>query len=278
MEMDDVENGYCPARTPVAMISSQFDQVCQIARKAGDEILRIYEDSEKSAQVDYKADNSPLTLADRRSHEVIAGALQEHSPDVPILSEEGAAIDYATRRQWETFWLVDPLDGTKEFINRNGEFTVNIALVRGRTPVFGVVHAPAIGRMFFGELNAGAYVRESDGSTTALRVRNRRRDRIGVRSKSHASDEEQRVLDGYGVVDCLSVGSSLKFCLVAEGKADVYYRHGPTMEWDVAAGQAVAQAAGGKVYAGTGPEPFLLNKENLLNGSFLCLGCDYEEI
>lgn len=260
------------------MASSEYDRVCEIARQAGDEILRIYENAEQSAQVDYKDDNSPLTLADRRSHEVIAAELQRHFPDVPILSEEGAGVDYDTRRRWETFWLVDPLDGTKEFINRNGEFTVNIALVRDRRPIWGVVHAPALGRMFVGGLETGAQVHEPDGTINPLQVRNGLHDRIGVRSKSHASDEEQRVLDAYDVSECLSVGSSLKFCLVAEGKADVYYRHGPTMEWDVAAGQAVAQAAGGNVYAGTGPEPFLLNKEDLRNGSFLCLGCDYVDV
>lgn len=259
-------------------MSSEFDRVRKIAREAGDEILRIYADAEQSAQVDYKADNSPLTLADRRAHEVIVAGLQKHFPSIPLLSEEGAEIPYATRRGWKTFWLIDPLDGTKEFISRNGEFTVNIALVRDRIPVFGVVHAPAIDRMFVGDSETGASVSEADGSTTKLQVSNRQHDRIAVRSRSHAADAEESVLSSYGVVDSMSVGSSLKFCLVAEGKADVYYRHGPTMEWDVGAGQAVVQAAGGKVFAGTGPQPFLLNKQNLLNGSFLCLGCEYVDV
>lgn len=259
------------------MTPSEFDRVREIARQAGDAILQIYEDAEKSAQVDYKADDSPLTLADRRSHDVIVAALQQHFPSIPLLSEEGAEIPYSERRQWKTFWLIDPLDGTKEFINRNGEFTVNIALVRDRTPVFGVVHAPALNRMFVGDVETGASVTEADGSTKNLQISNRQSHRIAVRSRSHAADAEESVLQRYGVVDSMSVGSSLKFCMVAEGKADVYYRHGPTMEWDVAAGQAVVQAAGGKVYAGTGPEAFLLNKENLLNGSFLCLGCEFQQ-
>jgi len=257
---------------------SDLERVHNIAIRAGEEVMRVYEDVRESAVVDYKADDSPLTLADRRAHECIAAALQREFPSIPILSEEGDSNDYETRKSWDKFWLVDPLDGTKEFINRNGEFTVNIALVHQRRPILGVVHVPATGRTFQGLEGEGAEVFESDGNRSTLKVRNQTEGRIAVRSKSHASDEETSVLECYGANECVSVGSSLKFCLVAEGKADVYYRHGPTMEWDVAAGQAVVQAAGGKVFQGTGPEPFLLNKENLLNGSFLCLGCDYVEI
>jgi 3'(2'), 5'-bisphosphate nucleotidase len=258
-------------------MSKFLNQLTDIACRAGDEIMRIYDDAAQSAHVDYKADNSPLTLADRRSHEIIVEALSQQFPSVPILSEEGISIDYATRKQWPSYWLIDPLDGTKEFINRNGEFTVNIALVEQKSPVLGVVYAPALARAFCGSRETGAYVVENGGVKT-LRVNDRRNERIAVRSKSHASPEEDSVLAKYDVVDCISIGSSLKFCLVAEGKADVYYRHGPTMEWDVGAGQAVVQAAGGKVYAGVGPDEFLLNKENLLNGSFLCLGGGYYQV
>lgn len=247
-------------------------RITEIARAAGVEIMQIYNDPSRFQHVDFKADDSPLTLADQRAHELIAAQLSEAFPDIPILSEEGAHTPYETRRRWERFWLVDPLDGTKEFINRNGEFTVNIALIENRRPTMGVVHAPALQRTFCGAQNNGAYCLDAEDNRSVLRVNNKPGQRIAVRSKSHASDEEETVLAKYDVTDCVSVGSSLKFCYVADGTADLYYRHGPTMEWDVAAGQAVVEAAGGRVLAGTGPEPFLLNKENLLNGSFLCLG------
>ncbi|MCG8648420.1 MAG: 3'(2'),5'-bisphosphate nucleotidase CysQ [Pirellulales bacterium] len=252
-----------------------LSQIVELARRAGDEIMKVYADSAEHTAVEYKDDQSPLTLADRRSHEIILAGLSEQFPAIPIVSEEGEVADYATRKGWNPFWLVDPLDGTKEFINRNGEFTVNIALIQDRVPVLGVVHAPAVKRTYYGATEQGAFIEQAGQGPVALRVNQKQGDRIAVRSKSHASEEEESVLAQYDVTDCISVGSSLKFCLVAEGKADIYYRHGPTMEWDVAAGQAVVQAAGGRVLSGTGPEPFLLNKENLLNGSFLCLGFDH---
>jgi len=252
-----------------------LETIERIAMDAGQEILAVYHDVDQASVVDYKDDNSPLTLADQRANDCIVAALRQHFPEVPILSEEGQSIGYETRKQWDRFWLVDPLDGTKEFIHRNGEFTVNIALVQDRRPLLGVVHVPVTGVTYSGQKGVGAVRKQADGESTELHVSGRTDRRIAVRSKSHASPEEETVLQKYGVVDTVSVGSSLKFCRVAEGQADVYYRHGPTMEWDVAAGQAVAEAAGGQVYAGTGPDPFLLNKKDLLNGSFLCLGCDY---
>jgi 3'(2'), 5'-bisphosphate nucleotidase len=189
-----------------------------------------------------------------------------------ILSEESDPGDYEKRKDWETYWLVDPLDGTKEFIKRNGEFTVNIALIHKKRPVFGVIFVPVRETVYMGAEIDGAY--KMIGSTRQrIHVNKRTEDRIAVRSKSHASDEEEEVLQRYGVIGTISKGSSLKFCMVAEGKADVYYRHGPTMEWDTAAGQAVLLAAGGRMYHGsTEEEPFMYNKEELLNGSFLCLG------
>ena len=257
-------------------MQEQLAKIIDIAHAAGEQIMGVYADSAASSQVDFKADNSPLTLADRRAHEVIAKELSQSFPAIPLLSEEGELPDYKTRRLWQEYWIVDPLDGTKEFINRNGEFTVNIALVRAREPVLGVVHAPAIGKTFYGHSGGGAFLQTRGGIPEPISVNHKQSERIAVRSKSHASKEEESVLEHYDVTDCISVGSSLKFCLVAEGKADIYYRHGPTMEWDVAAGQAVLQAAGGRVLDQTGPSPFLLTKENLLNGSFLCLGFEAE--
>ncbi|MEJ2004505.1 MAG: 3'(2'),5'-bisphosphate nucleotidase CysQ [Cyclobacteriaceae bacterium] len=246
------------------------DKLIDITRDAGVSILKIYNDLNLAEQVDYKKDDSPLTLADKASHEVIMKGLREAYPEIPILSEEGGNIPYEERRHMNYYWCVDPLDGTKEFINRNGEFTVNIALIHDRRPVAGFIYAPVLDT-FYVACNGEAFKIEN-GKREDLQVNNSTGQRIAVRSKSHPSPEEEVVLDEYGVVDSISVGSSLKFCMVAEGKADVYYRFGPTMEWDTAAGQAVLEGAGGKVFQETGPEPFLYNKENLLNGSFLGLG------
>lgn len=247
------------------------EQLIDIAKKAGEAILKIYNDPSNSNVVDYKDDNSPLTLADKASHEVIDEALNKLYPDIPIISEEGDQLDYDKRKDFERFWLVDPLDGTKEFIKKNGQFTVNIALIDNRKPVIGVVYTPVTDTLYYGNKESGAF-KEENNVKTDLKVNNSTDNRIAVRSRSHAAEEEEQILSEYGVVDSISVGSSLKFCMVAEGKADIYYRHGPTMEWDTAAGQAVVEAAGGKVMIETGPEPFVYNKENLLNTGFLCLG------
>ncbi len=247
-----------------------------IARAAGRAILEVYHHADFSRVVDFKADRSPLTLADRASHEVIAPALQEHYPNIPLISEEGADVDYVTRREWEYFWLVDPLDGTKEFIKRNGQFTVNIALIHQHRPVLGVIYTPVTEELYFAtqagyasDVEAGGYKQISRWGEETLRVRQPPRKRVAVRSSSHASEEEDAVLKKYQVTESIARGSSLKFCMVAEGKADVYYRHGPTMEWDTAAGQAIVEAAGGKMFQETSDRPFTYNKESLRNGSFL---------
>lgn len=246
------------------------ETILEITRHAGHAIMKIYSNLALASDIDYKADNSPLTLADKAAHEVIVKALKESYPDIPILSEEGAGIPYEKRKGYEYYWCVDPLDGTKEFINRNGEFTVNIALIHDRKSIAGFIYAPVLDTFYVGTSDEAYKMKGTE--KIPLKVNNKGEDRIAVRSKSHASDEEEAVLNQYDVKDSISVGSSLKFCMVAEGKADVYYRFGPTMEWDTAAGQAIVEAAGGVVLSGTGPEPFLYNKENLLNSSFLCLG------
>ncbi len=249
----------------------QIDQILQISREAGERILEIYHDSELSKVVDHKADDSPLTLADKTSNKVIMEGLQNLQLGYPILSEEETHASYEERKNWSTFWLVDPLDGTKEFINRNGEFTVNIALIENGKPILGVIYVPVTNVMYWGS-KQGAFIKRGEVEVEELKVNNSIKSRIAVRSKSHALVEEEAVLKKYDVIDSISVGSSLKFCMVAEGKADVYYRHGPTMEWDIGAGQAILEAAGGKVFIGTSKNSFTYNKEKLLNGSFLCLG------
>ena len=248
-----------------------IEEIKVIARAAGDEILKVYNNPEMNTEVDYKADDSPLTKADIASNKVIIKGLKNLDIQYPILSEEEKHQSYEERRAWHEFWLVDPLDGTKEFINRNGEFTVNIALIREKRPVMSVIYVPVKDVLYWAD-ETGAWKQSSEG-TFQLHVNHSAGNRVAVRSKSHASPEEEIVLERYDVVDSISVGSSLKFCMVAEGKADVYYRHGPTMEWDTAAGQAILQGAGGKVYVGAEEkEEFSYNKENLLNGSFLCIG------
>ncbi len=255
----------------LAETNLMIEELLKLARRAGEAILAIYHDPGLSGIVDYKADDSPLTKADTAANKVLMAGLKAMAPDIPILSEEEKHQPFTVRQNWQTFWLVDPLDGTKEFINRNGEFTVNIALIKDKTPVLGVIYVPVKDIMYYGD-ESGAY-KIDRGELTKIKVNNASHSRIAVRSKSHASVEEEEVLRNYDVVDSISVGSSLKFCMVAEGKADIYYRHGPTMEWDTGAGQAIVQAAGGKVYAGhTAAKEFGYNKENLLNGSFLCLG------
>ena len=240
-----------------------------IARAAGEKILDIYENEDFSKTIDFKADDSPLTIADKAAHIIIEAGLEKLDLNIPILSEEGEIAGFEVRKNWTEFWCVDPLDGTKEFINKNGEFTVNIALIIDGEPVLGVVYTPVTDTMYSGKKGEGATA-STKGEKKAITVNNKSAKRIAVQSKSHASEAEDAVFADYDVVDTISVGSSLKFCMIAEGKADIYYRHGPTMEWDTAAGQAVVEAAGGKVLLGD--KPFRYNKEELLNPSFLCLG------
>lgn len=250
-----------------------IQEILLIAKKAGQEILKIYHDEAFSQQVDYKADDSPLTLADKAAHAVIVSELLKLNTEFPIISEEGSSVAYDERKDYQYYWLVDPLDGTKEFIKRNGEFTVNIALIYKQRPVLGVIYTPVTDTAYYGIVDKQeAYKQVGAEAPQVIKVREVQQPIIAVRSKSHAAAEEEAVLARYGATESVAVGSSLKFCMVAEGKADIYYRHGPTMEWDTGAGQAVVEAAGGKVYAGTGPQQFTYNKESMLNGSFLCLG------
>ena len=251
-------------------LKTLVDPISRILQNAGTEIMKIYLDPESSGQIEYKSDNSPLTIADENSNRLIVEELSTGF-EFPILTEEAKLVDYEERKSWKKFWLVDPLDGTKEFINKNGEFTVNIALIENGFPVFGAIGVPARDVCYIGFGNTS--MKLTEGKSEILKVNNRGSNRIAVRSKSHASPEEETVFQKYDASGYVSVGSSLKFCMIAEGKADIYYRHGPTMEWDIAAGHAIVRAAGGEVYSGNDSGfVFKYNKENLLNGPFLCLG------
>jgi 3'(2'), 5'-bisphosphate nucleotidase len=248
-----------------------IQSINQIAQSAGEKILEIYHDRDFAQIVDFKADHSPLTIADREAHRLIETGLKKLYPAVPILSEEGKHTAYEERRQWPVFWLVDPLDGTKEFIKRNGEFTVNIALIENNRPVAGVIYAPVLKTLYYATQTEGAFRQENGLEAEKIHTNRKTHDLIAVGSRSHADVVEAEVLSQYSIKDKVSIGSSLKFCLIAEGKADLYYRHGPTMEWDTAAGQAIVQIAGGTVRTLSG-EPMPYNKVSLLNEAFICQG------
>jgi 3'(2'), 5'-bisphosphate nucleotidase len=238
-----------------------------IAVAAGRLILEIYE---QDFDVVQKADQSPLTQADLASHRLIRDALGRLTPDVPLLSEESADIAFETRSSWAEYWLVDPLDGTKEFINRNGEFTVNIALIRDHEPVLGVVHVPVTGVTYTGVVGAGATRRSGAEAPETIQVRVPCAHPVRVvGSRSHANPRLQQYLQRLGEYELVSMGSSLKFCLLAEGKADLYPRLGPTSEWDTAAAHALVLAAGGCVVT-LDNRPLQYNrKASLLNPEFI---------
>jgi 3'(2'), 5'-bisphosphate nucleotidase len=247
-----------------------LDDLLQLARAAGTAILKIYN---TDFDVEHKQDNSPLTEADLASHRTIVSTLERLTPDIPILSEESANIPFETRNSWHRYWLIDPLDGTREFIKRNGEFTVNIALIEGDRPTLGVVYAPVLDRLYYGSTDNGAWRQDGNAAAAPIRVVAKRRQPTRVAgSRSHAGESLKRFLDKLGDHELVSMGSSLKLCLVAEGEADIYPRLGPTSEWDTAAAQAVVEAAGGQVTT-LELEPLKYNaKDSLLNPHFLVFG------
>jgi 3'(2'), 5'-bisphosphate nucleotidase len=251
-------------------MDKQAQQLLDIARAAGQAILEVYH---RDFSVEQKDDDSPLTAADLASNRLIVQRLGQLDPDIPILSEEGADIPYQTRSRWQRYWLIDPLDGTREFVKRNGEFTVNIALIEDGRPVAGVVHVPVTGVSYLGQSGRGAWKIGPQGEAVPIRVRDHRRATAQVAgSRSHAGDSLKRFLERLGDHEIVSMGSSLKLCLVAEGVADIYPRLGPTSEWDTAAAQAVGEAAGGMV-TDTRLRPLRYNtKESLLNPHFLVFG------
>ena len=240
-----------------------LEQLCQLARAAGVEIMQIY-NAEQPPDILHKADNSPVTAADIAAHHVILDGLSRITPDIPVLSEE-SPVSWPERQQWQRYWLVDPLDGTKEFIRRNGEFTVNIALIEQGVPVAGVVYAPATDLMYFAA--EGKAWKETQGDRRQIQVQQANPPLVVV-SRSHADSELKEYLQQLGEHQTTSVGSSLKFCLVAEGKAQLYPRFGPTNIWDTGAGHAVAKAAGAHVTDWTGKTLEYTPRESFLNPGF----------
>ena len=251
--------------------SELLEAVIDISRRAGREILDVYgTDFEARA----KADESPLTEADLRAHRLITAALARLSPSLPVLSEEAAEIPYAERSGWNRYWLVDPLDGTKEFVSRNGEFTVNIALIEGHRPVMGVVHIPVSDTTYSGIPGAGAWRASHDRPRAPISVRRLVRPPLRVvGSRSHGVAALEAALTSLGPHELRSAGSSIKLCLVADGSADLYPRLGPTSEWDIAAGQAVLEAAGGQVVRIADGQALQYNtRAGYLNPDFLAFG------
>ena len=256
-----------------------LNAVNEIAIAAGSEILDVY-NSEQAIEVSTKQDDSPLTDADRRAHLLIVDRLSSLTPNIPLLSEESDAIDYSLRKSWQRYWLIDPLDGTKEFINRNGEFTVNIALIENGQSVAGVVHVPVTGISYFGGIGIGAWkqnINQLDNEVQLI-VSQAMQENSGVRivaSRRHLGEQldalVEKIENHFGKATLLSMGSSLKMCLLAEGSADIYPRMAPTSEWDTAAAHGILCAAGGEI-VDLQFRPLRYNsKPELLNPFFIAL-------
>lgn len=256
--------------THVRITTELRETVIAIAQDAAAAIMQVYA---AGFDVMLKDDDSPVTAADLAANQCIVNGLSRLTPDLPILSEESPPVDWETRRHWGAYWLVDPLDGTREFIKRNGEFSVNIALIYQGAPTFGVVLAPVTGLAWHAMRGEQAYRRQGLHDTV-LRTRVPAQAPLRVAaSRSHRSPRTQALLQRMGDIETVAQGSSLKFCRIAEGGLDVYPRLGPTSEWDTAAGQCVLQAAGGLVLSAATGKPFRYNRrESLLNGDFIALG------
>jgi 3'(2'), 5'-bisphosphate nucleotidase len=259
------------SRSDSSRLSAWVDGVLSACDTASAAILEIYENDDFS--VEMKADDSPLTRADLASHRILVAALERLTPDIPVLSEESAATAFEARRDWPRLWVVDPLDGTREFIKRNGEFTINVALVEDHRPVLGVIAVPALGRSYVGIPGSGAFVRNDAGDRRAIRTRRPPADPpVVLGSRSHGNPRSEAYFEAIGPHRRLARGSALKFCAVAEGEADFYPRLGPTSEWDTAAGDAIVQAAGGRVTLPDGRALRYNARATTLNGDFLVSG------
>lgn len=240
--------------------------ICDIAKKAAVEIMKIYN---KDFSVEYKEDNSPLTEADLKANSIICENLQELYPNIPILSEENTHIEYNKRKDWEYYWCIDPIDGTKEFIKKNGEFTINIGLIHKNTPVLGVVYAPVFDDIYYAKKDTGAF---KNGQKLPLHINKNFEEKLTIAtSKSHQNSDTQKYIDSLESKEknIIIKGSSLKLCLVAEGIADIYPRLAPTMEWDTAAADAIVRESGKMTYQFNTDMPVIYNKKDLLNPWFM---------
>ena len=247
-----------------------INALIDLVKESGKSILEIYNSNDMG--ISYKDDKSPLTLADKASNKIICSKLKELTPDIPILSEEGKNISYEERKKWTTFWLIDPIDGTKEFINKNGEFSVNIALINHYQPILGIVYAPVLNTIWYGSASHGSFKIENNTQPKKINVSkyNDNETIKVVSSRSHSNNSKlEKFLTDYPKHELVFMGSSIKICLVADGTAHIYPRFGPTMEWDTAAAHAVVKFSGGKITDFKDDNELSYNKENLLNPSFL---------
>lgn len=251
---------------------ASFDALCALVQEAGEATLAWWN---KPLEVTAKSDDSPVTAADLAAHQLIVQGLQTLTPDIPILSEEAADVPLAERERWSRFWLVDPLDGTKEFINGSDEFTVNIALIENGQATLGVVGVPARKQLFWGGLNLGAWQRTANQAPQPIRVRRSEGKLTVVASRRHSSPEQEALLEklaNHCSIEQINVGSSLKFCQIASGQADLYPRFAPTSQWDTAAAQAVVEGAGGRVIGLNGQRFGYPTRDNWLNPYFIAMG------
>ena len=262
-----MSNGHSTSAKP----GDYIEGVIKIAARASEEIVKIYN---TVFTVENKEDASPLTAADMAAHHVIIEGLRRLRPELPVLSEEASSIPFETRSQWSCYWLVDPLDGTREFIKRNGEFTVNIALIDNHVPVLGVVYLPVTGVCYYAARGHGAFRLRPGGTPEKLGTRTTAAGRISAAgSRSHGSERQVRFFEALGPgAEIITAGSSLKFCLVAEGRVDIYPRFGPTSEWDTAAAQCIVEEAGGRVTDLQLRQLQYNRKDSLLNPEFLVIG------
>ena len=254
--------------------TSQINKLIKVAEEAGKRIIKIYEDSKVSQLFIKKYDNSPLTKADIVSHNYIVKSLKDLTPNIPILSEENSdQIILAQRSRWDPYWLIDPLDGTREFLNRTGEFTVNIALIKDRVPIIGIINVPCMNKTYYAQLNQGSFVKHEKNirkidarpSSSLIKILI---SRSQVRNKQkHFIDKIKSQLNSK--IELIPMGSSLKFCAIADGLATIYPRFAPTMEWDTAAGEIIVREAGGSCLAYKEKKPLQYNKPDLTNPSFI---------
>jgi 3'(2'), 5'-bisphosphate nucleotidase len=255
----------------MTMHNNLLPEIIAIAKQAADKIKAIYQDS-KDYEVKFKSDLSPITLADRTAHEFIYNSLKLLTPDIPIISEEGKIYPYQERKDWTSNWLVDPLDGTKEFIEQTGEFTVNIALIKNNTSVLGVVSVPMKNQIYWAEAGSSAFCQENNEKPTKINVfPNLDLTRVTISRRHGSQDKLDNLLHKLGPYKLISCGSTLKICLIAHGKADLYPRYGNTSEWDTAAGQCILEAAGGHILDLSGQPMQYNNKETMVNPEFVAM-------
>jgi 3'(2'), 5'-bisphosphate nucleotidase len=246
--------------------SKLIDSILTSLSHAGKIIIEVYDAGADASEIEWKSDSSPITIADKRSHHYLVDQLVQFDVSIPVMSEESEQMDYTVRKDWMRYWCLDPLDGTKEFIKRNGQFTINLSLIENATPVLAFIHVPITGETYWAKKGEGAFM-YAGGIHTAIRANRKDSGWIALSSHSHGSEAETLWLEQFPVANRIRIGSALKFCYIASGLADLYYRSGPTMEWDTSAGHLIVEEAGAS-FAYITNNGVHYNKPNLLNPPF----------